>query len=246
MTSHVSGRDVIRHCLSISLLPLVTTCDLVILLKLLCASGCSFLANCISIRARATSAAPPYFKSFCPKQSNREFVDGAVYHNNPIIVADAERKYIWPDVDTLPPDLLLSIGTGRSSQHLKAEEEKLEKQKEGIDWSKLMPKMFKVVFATMNDVLNAEKIWRKYQERLTNDGTSKRYIRINVELHSAPPALDEKKKVPNLELETRSKLQYMDATIQIVADRLIASCFYFDKANVQPIEGQTGFVINGT
>ena len=106
--------------------------------------------------------------------------------------------------------------------------------------------MFKVVFATMNDVLNAEKIWQKFQERLTNDGTSKRYIRINVELHSAPPALDEKKKVPNLELETRSKLQYMDATIQIVADRLVASCFYFDKANVQPIEGQTGFVINGT
>ena len=192
----------------------------------------------MTIRARATSAAPPYFKPFQPQQSGKEFIDGAVRHNNPIKVANAERKYIWPDVGDLDPDVLLSIGTGKSSRHLKDEEEKLEKQQSGVRWSKWIPKIFQVVFATVNDVLDAERTWQKFHASLTKGDSSQRYIRINAELNYAPPALDEKGKIWSLEADTKRSLVYINTSILDVADRLVASCFYFDKAEAQPVEYQ--------
>ena len=202
-----------------------------------CPSFLYLLTN-LTIRARATSAAPPYFKPFRPEQSGKEFIDGAVRHNNPIKVANAERKYIWPDVGDLDPDILLSIGTGKSSRHLKDEEEKLEKQKSAVRWSKWVPKVFQVVFATMNDVLDAEKTWQKFHDTLTKGDSSQRYIRINAELNYAPPALDEKGKIWSLEMDTKRSLNYINTSILDVADRLVASCFYFDKAEAQPMENQ--------
>lgn len=65
--------------------------------------------------AAATSAAPGYFKEFYHQSTGMGFLDGALYHNNPVNVANRERKYLWPDVANARPDLLLSIGTGRSS-----------------------------------------------------------------------------------------------------------------------------------
>ena len=191
------------------------------------------------IRARATSAAPPYFKPFSPKQSDREYIDGAVYHNNPIKVADAERKYLWPDVETLEPDILLSIGTGKSSTHLAKEAERWEKHKDESRWSKLVPKVFQIVFARMNDILDSETTWKKFFVNVIQPGTSQRYIRINPELTTAPPALDEKDRLLSLEDDVKRSLGSMHEQIRGVADRLVASCFYFEKANVQSLEDQT-------
>lgn len=66
--------------------------------------------------AAATSAAPGYFKPFYHQRTKRTFLDGALYHNNPIHVANTERKLLWPDVRDSHPDILLSIGTGTNSQ----------------------------------------------------------------------------------------------------------------------------------
>ena len=198
-------------------------------------------------RARATSAAPPYFKPFRPEQSKREFVDGAVRHNNPIKVADAERKYLWSDVSHLGPDILLSIGSGKSSRYLEAEEERLKKQKESIFWSKWMPKVFKIVYATMNDVLDAEKSWQKFYDTIRKGDLSDRYVRINAELNYAPPALDDKDKMWSLEADTKRSLTSINPLILDIADRLVASCFYFEKAEMQPTETQiTGTSIQTT
>ena len=65
-------------------------------------------------RARATSAAPTYFKSFRSARNGRGYLDGALYHNNPVHVADLERRLIWPETEDSTPDLLLSIGTSRN------------------------------------------------------------------------------------------------------------------------------------
>ena len=192
----------------------------------------------IQSRARATSAAPPYFKPFRPKESNREYIDGAVYHNNPIKVADAERKYLWPDVEKLEPDILLSIGTGKSSRHLAKEAERLEKHKDGSKLAHFVPKVFRIVFARMNDILDSESTWEKFYINVVQHGSSPRYIRINPELTTVPPALDDKDKLWSLEADVVRSLSVMNKQIRGVADRLLASCFYFEKLEVQALEEQ--------
>lgn len=39
-------------------------------------------------------------------------MDGALYHNNPVRIADAEWKLIWSRSPVTHPDIMLSIGTG--------------------------------------------------------------------------------------------------------------------------------------
>ena len=61
--------------------------------------------------ASATSAAPSFFKPF-ESQGKQIYLDGALYYNNPVKVANNERKFLWPDTADAHPDLILSIGTG--------------------------------------------------------------------------------------------------------------------------------------
>lgn len=69
--------------------------------------------------ASATSAAPSFFKPFQSRSlPHKTYLDGAIYHNNPASVADNERKFLWPDVAESPPDILLSLGTGKYGRQL--------------------------------------------------------------------------------------------------------------------------------
>ena len=90
----------------------------------------------------------------------------------------------------------------------------------------------------MNDVLDAERTWSKFHDPLAMGEPSQRYIRINPELDYAPPDLDAKDKVWSLETDTRRSLTSVNSLILDVADRLVASCFYFEKAEMQPSEEQ--------
>ncbi|KAF4448554.1 hypothetical protein F53441_8031 [Fusarium austroafricanum] len=60
--------------------------------------------------ARATSAAPAFFQPFVHKKTQRSYEDGALVYNNPVSLAFSEVDKIWPE--SLPPDIVLSIGTG--------------------------------------------------------------------------------------------------------------------------------------
>ena len=69
--------------------------------------------------ASATSAAPSFFKPFITtRYPFKAYLDGALYHNNPASVANHERKFLWPDVAENPPDILLSLGTGKYGRRL--------------------------------------------------------------------------------------------------------------------------------
>ena len=69
--------------------------------------------------ASATSAAPSFFKPFKSTTApSKKYLDGALYHNNPASVANHERKFLWPDVAENPPDILLSLGTGKYGKRL--------------------------------------------------------------------------------------------------------------------------------
>lgn len=82
--------------------------------------------------ASATSAAPSFFKPFTWTRSFREglsrkvYLDGALHHNNPASVANRERKFLWPDVAENPPDILLSLGTGKYGQQLEGQMAELD------------------------------------------------------------------------------------------------------------------------
>ena len=71
--------------------------------------------------ACATSAAPSYFKPFTSAKTNRVYLDGALYYNNPVEVADRERKLIWCDVADRHPDVLISLGTGQNASRVQRE-----------------------------------------------------------------------------------------------------------------------------
>ena len=62
--------------------------------------------------AAATSAAPTYF----PAESieGQWYLDGAVSTNNPVLIAYAEAKKLWPEEEIK----ILSIGTGYNSRRL--------------------------------------------------------------------------------------------------------------------------------
>ncbi|KAI1371265.1 FabD/lysophospholipase-like protein [Hypoxylon crocopeplum] len=64
--------------------------------------------------ARATSATPPFFKSFLKSETNQEYTNNDLRRSCPIVVAHYEGKSIWSDITNSPPDLMLSLGTGRN------------------------------------------------------------------------------------------------------------------------------------
>jgi len=68
--------------------------------------------------AAATSAAPSFFKPFFCETNERIYLDGALYHNNPVRVAWRERKLLWPDVQLKHPDVFVSLGTGQHRQEI--------------------------------------------------------------------------------------------------------------------------------
>jgi len=74
----------------------------------------------IADAAAATSAAPSFFKPFEHAQTYRRFLDGALYHNNPVRLMNHERKLLWPDVADQDPDLFLSIGTSQNKADVEA------------------------------------------------------------------------------------------------------------------------------
>lgn len=77
--------------------------------------------------ASATSAAPSFFKPFKTRRLPcKAYLDGALYQNNPASVANHERKFLWPDVAENPPDILLSLGTGKYGRRLEEQIAELE------------------------------------------------------------------------------------------------------------------------
>lgn len=76
----------------------------------------------IADAAAATSAAPSFFKPFEHAHTYRTYLDGALYHNNPVRLMNHERKLLWPDVASQDPDLFLSIGTSQNQADVQAGE----------------------------------------------------------------------------------------------------------------------------
>lgn len=191
--------------------------------------------------ARATAAAPIYFKSFM--HSGIAYTDGAVHHNCPAIVADSERRRIWDEVSDWPADFFLSLGTGLSAVRPKSQPSSTATSPHGLARQSSLSGIrygLRLAFKIIDDQLNCEKIWDEYFKKATIQGDQRpedrrRNMRINVPLPGERPALDAVEEVKRIEAQSLAKIQSdpdIRADIHEAAHRLVASCFYFEVSGI--------------
>ena len=180
--------------------------------------------------ARATSAAPRLFKPFLHEPSKHVLIDGGVYHNNPIKIADKERKLLWPNLKNDHPDIVVSIGTTyKPVEGLNGENRPQSKIDLGvISHGKSLIKIGLNYIASTRD---SESTWDSYVGVLDPPSNFRdRYVRLNPRLDAEPPHLDDLDSMQYIKAIARGYFSE-DERIQQVANKLIASSFYFERSN---------------
>jgi hypothetical protein len=179
--------------------------------------------------ARATSAAPLYFTPFSHPSSKQKIFDGGVYHNNPINIAERERKLIWPE--TKAPDVVISIGTGHNLNRRKSKKPYKPAATKGI----ISQGMFLAQLARdhIEVSLNSAQTWKDFINTKKSDEWS-HYVRLDTAFSTDPPELDDLSKLEKLRDMARE--QFADSSeISLLAHRLVASSFYFQPDAIDPL-----------
>ncbi|KAI1422633.1 hypothetical protein F5Y12DRAFT_799440 [Xylaria sp. FL1777] len=196
--------------------------------------------------ARATSAAPGYFKEFSHDLSEQVYLDGGIYHNNPIRIADAEVKQIWPQREYRHPDLLLSIGTGFHKDEIKVTSAPATKVYGGaFAFLKMVTQLGREIVKTS---LACERAWKDWiATKLPPPEHAKRYARLNVPLDFEPQMdnVEELEKYADL---ASKHMEQEHEKIESIANQLVASCFYYryDKRDLRKEEGGDGWKCSGS
>ncbi len=209
-------------------------------------------------RGRATSAAPNYFKPFINSRNNEGFIDGAVFHNNPVKIAHSESQLIWPDIGNRPPDMLLSIGTGHNrsetsgSVEVGIRDRRRERARDdgvasvgppepprstrGLLFRvPVLTQWLNILFNRMDNLLDGEQLWRSFRSDMRMQHSFAELLpfqRLNLNIGFRPPSLDDKAKYASLHRAVKERLTQapsMGVKITRVAERLVASSFYFEK-----------------
>ncbi|KAI0974552.1 hypothetical protein F4678DRAFT_458515 [Xylaria arbuscula] len=195
--------------------------------------------------ARATSAAPGYFREFSHDLSEQVYLDGGIYHNNPIRIADAELKQMWPQREHRHPDLLLSIGTGYHKNEIGDVSTPTTTVSSGpIAFAKMMAQLTMDIIKTG---LACERAWKDWIEtKLPPTEHANRYRRLNVPLDFEPhmDRVDELDKYAEL---ASKHMEQQQEQINSIAGQLVASCFYyqFDKNDLREKERENGWKCSG-
>ncbi|KAK5094383.1 hypothetical protein LTS08_008602 [Lithohypha guttulata] len=162
--------------------------------------------------ARATVAAPPYFR---PKQlrGHEPVQDGGLRANNPSEQALWELSAIWPG--HARPSLVLSVGTGYHD----TPPHKLATQSA---WrSRGMPRIVRSFM--MSPCLHGQNSWKALLNRLDHSAR-KSFIRLNLEFEDEEPALDNAAEIPSL--RARAESCYIDVVLSQTS--IWASAFFFE------------------
>jgi len=168
-------------------------------------------------------------------------MDGALYHNNPIRIADTEWKLIWSRGPITHPDIMLSLGTGLAADQ---DEKSLKSpiSKRGLIRNGKM--LLKIATDHIADALDCEKTWDDYIRPLIPQDSSSRFIRYNVKLDSDLPSIDDVEALQPLQDQVARKV-LDDPRISNIAFQLVATCFYFEVERIQPLKLNTA-VASGT
>ena len=102
----------------------------------------------------------------------------------------------------------------------------------------------------MDNILDTELIWHEFLNDLGNSqegyAQRQRYIRLNPQVASRVPKMDEKHGIEQLYENVRSTLQSsgMRNKLRRIANRLVASSFYFERAGL-PREADGVYIVHG-
>ena len=158
--------------------------------------------------------------------SKQIYSDGAIYHSNPIQIADKERKLIWPDLEKAYPDIIVSVGTSLGPLQDPADEKTPSPRLNVFSHGRLS---YKSGIDQICAGYNSEKTWLSYMSVLQPASSQRyRFVRLNPQLEEEPPRMDEIDRMLYLQKIVQTKLS-SDNNIQRVAHHLIASSFYFEK-----------------
>lgn len=186
-------------------------------------------------RARATSAAPRIFKPFCHQFSKQTYTDGAIYYNNPIEIADKERKLIWPNMEDEYPDIVVSVGT---TLRLNSRHPSQPTSPPRLGVLSHGKSLYKMAVERIASTLDAERTWDNYISVLQPPPIHRpRYVRLNPQLSEEPPRLDDVHRMIPLRKLVRERWRD-DRKIRQVAVQLVASSFYFEMS--APVESVAG------
>ncbi len=195
-------------------------------------------------RARATTAAPRHFKAFHHEASQKMYIDGAVLHNNPVRIAESERKMLWPNSHV--PDVVLSLGTGAAvnldsagpamSEHTTAARKGILSHSRDL---------YRILRSNLEQTLDCERAWNDYFATVTTalpkSFSPSRFIRVNPNVGTIP-ALDDKDKMGDLRAKVQ-ETQRRDPRVQDIARRLIASTFYFEILSASDPETDSSIIM---
>jgi len=179
------------------------------------------------LRARSTSAAPTFFKAFTHAATGRIYLDGALKANNPVRLAEHERKLIWPCSGEFP-DLHISIGTGTIRGVIATAAEGrvgglLRQATGGVGMRVQIAK------DAVRDIMNSETVWHNFCQPLTERDKS-RYRRLNVPFTEEVPAMHDVSSLLVLQETAHTYCSTQEVAMQLksIARQLVASTFYFD------------------
>ena len=196
--------------------------------------------------ARATSAAPGYFRSFYKPENGHTYQDGALKLNNPVLAADYERQIIWPECAHNLPDILLSIGTGYFPEVRMRTGE--PGPRVGIGLVNGAKAFVQVGRDVIEEGLDCERTWEDYVQCTVSEASERknRLHRLTLPIGGPKIDLDAVDKMPELEELTKAYYSRNHGIIDKVAGQLVASLFYFSIVSrvAMTVTGMsTGFVI---
>ncbi|KAI3328065.1 FabD/lysophospholipase-like protein [Xylariaceae sp. AK1471] len=193
--------------------------------------------------ARATFARPQFFKSFHRAETHEDFIDGTATFACPARVAHQEAQLMCNDVSARP-DILLSIGAGRSVRDSTRQQDRLLASHTSRSPDTLSTDPPKTLLRSLvtktgshkacNDT-STEKLWDNFiksnvalNDRWSVDD-SNRYIRINPTLNLEEPKFDDVRRLAAIEQEAEEVIYQDSHRLKEIAHRLLASSFFFDK-----------------
>ena len=195
-------------------------------------------------RARATTAAPKIFKPFHHEATKQVYLDGGIYYNNPVKVADRERKLIWPSLRDSSPDLVVSLGTAmKRGNHQQVRDIPTSKvPRLGVDSH--LSSLLKIAQDHIAASLNSEETWKDFVGTIANRSAERsKLIRINPELPHDPPNLDDVPAMNRLKEEVDA-MTFGDRKIRRLALQLLATMFYFEVIEFSDV-GSTRPIVKG-
>jgi hypothetical protein len=185
------------------------------------------------------------------------YVDGGMEKNNPVSIADSERRFIWPDKSENSRDIVLSVGTGYQTDFNGEPSNKvlLSQMMKRLERLGIVDKI-----ATMRLVLhnttNCQKMWNDYRHSLgPDDSLVSKCHRVNVPYGPGQGlgSLDAVSKMSSmkdealrfLEQESKSvslKIQKDSAKkIELIARQLVASLFYFQVKVIDSLDDEEDY-----